>query len=235
MSKFRFCLLVSTLLLFSTYIFAVDGVVLINQASVMAAGGFPYQINASGSYRLSSNLVPPGFADAIHINADNVTLDLNGFSISGSGTCTGQTPNITCSDLFANGVFATTNNITVRNGSITGMGTAVYMGEGQGNLAEELHVSQVSQGIIIQSGIARRNTVTLAASIGITARGSTVIENVLVNNGFGFSGLHGFGLDCIFSPCVVGSNIFSGNFTNVSSQSTSIVSQNNNSCDGTAC
>ena len=36
--------------------FAVDGVVLINQSTVTAAGGFPYSITQSGSYRLSGNL-----------------------------------------------------------------------------------------------------------------------------------------------------------------------------------
>ena len=35
---------------------AVDGVVLINQSSVAAAGGFPFFITQPGSYKLSSNI-----------------------------------------------------------------------------------------------------------------------------------------------------------------------------------
>ena len=36
---------------------AVDGVVLINQSTVVAAGGFPYIISQPGSYKLSGNLI----------------------------------------------------------------------------------------------------------------------------------------------------------------------------------
>jgi len=34
----------------------LEGVVLINQSTVMAAGGFPYVITQPGSYKLSGNL-----------------------------------------------------------------------------------------------------------------------------------------------------------------------------------
>ena len=97
MSKPRFCSLIFTVLMFSTSVFAVDGVVLINQASVMAAGGFPYVITQSGSYRLSGNLTVPSGVDGIDINADNVTLDLNGFSIVGPVTCNGTLDTTTTS------------------------------------------------------------------------------------------------------------------------------------------
>jgi hypothetical protein len=60
---------------------AVNGVVEINQTKVLAAGGFPYQINAAGSYRLTSNLLPTPGASAIVVNNNNVTIDLNGFTI----------------------------------------------------------------------------------------------------------------------------------------------------------
>jgi parallel beta-helix repeat protein len=68
---------------FTAPAFAVDGVILINQATVMAAGGFPYKITRPGSYKLSGNLVvTTAIAEAIVISSDDVTLDLNGFSIS---------------------------------------------------------------------------------------------------------------------------------------------------------
>src|SRR5579864_3177056 len=78
--------------------FAVDGVVLINQANALAGNvtpgdtpGFPVTISQSGSYKLSSNLViaDPN-ANGIQITADNVTIDLNGFSIIGPSVCNGQ-------------------------------------------------------------------------------------------------------------------------------------------------
>jgi hypothetical protein len=62
--------------------FAADGQILINQATVNAAGGFPYVISQAGSYRLSGNLAAPsGDTTVIEITHDLVTIDLNGFSI----------------------------------------------------------------------------------------------------------------------------------------------------------
>jgi hypothetical protein len=55
-------------------------------ATVVAAGGFPYHIDKSGSYRLSSDLVISGTnTNGIDIDTSAVSLDLNGFSIIGPG------------------------------------------------------------------------------------------------------------------------------------------------------
>jgi parallel beta-helix repeat protein len=51
------------------------------------APGFPVTISRSGRYLLTTNLtVPNANTTAIEITVDNVTLDLNGFTISNSGT-----------------------------------------------------------------------------------------------------------------------------------------------------
>src|ERR1700682_4504928 len=72
-------------------VFAVDGVVLINQSTVLAAGGFPYRITQPGSYKLSGNLqAKDQNTDVIEISSDNVTIDLNGFSITGTAVCSGS-------------------------------------------------------------------------------------------------------------------------------------------------
>ena len=57
MTKTVFVVLATALVPFRA--FAVDGTVLINQSTVTAAGGFPYKIMQSGSYRLSGNLFVP--------------------------------------------------------------------------------------------------------------------------------------------------------------------------------
>jgi hypothetical protein len=59
---------------------AVDGTVDINQAKVLATGGFPFLIGTSGSYRLT---VVPANTNGIVVTTNNVTIDLNGFSIVG--------------------------------------------------------------------------------------------------------------------------------------------------------
>src|SRR3977135_3688451 len=122
MRKTVFGLLAMTLVPFCA--FAVDGVVLINQSTVMAAGGFPYTITQPGSYRLSGNLTVPNVnAAAINVTADNVTIDLNGFSIIGPTVCTGGPPVTSCSPTGTGAGIATSNaqsNLTVMNGTVRG-------------------------------------------------------------------------------------------------------------------
>src|SRR5882757_8656039 len=69
-------------------LYAVDGVVLIDQNRALAgnitpgdAPGFPISITQPGSYRLSGNLTVPASTAGIEISASNVTIDLNGFSL----------------------------------------------------------------------------------------------------------------------------------------------------------
>ena len=84
-------------LIAATPALAVDGQVAITQARAMAGGvtpgdapGFPVSINLPGSYVLSSGLtVPDANTNAIVINADHVTVDLNGFAILGPTDCSG--------------------------------------------------------------------------------------------------------------------------------------------------
>src|SRR3954470_20076140 len=114
------------LLLGATSLFAVDGVVLINQSTVLAAGGFPYKITQSGSYKLTGNLVVPADTDGIDVMANDVTLDLNGFSIVGAIVCQGTT-NCTPAPagVFATGISALANGVTIQNGHVRGFSRGV--------------------------------------------------------------------------------------------------------------
>jgi hypothetical protein len=127
---------------------AVDGVILIDQNKAMAgnvtpgdAPGFPATISQSGSYRLSGNLtVPNADTTAIQIITDNVTLDLNGFTIKGPTVCTSTTisgPVTSCSPtglglgIIARGADSLflLDNITILNGTIRGMGSnGIFVG-----------------------------------------------------------------------------------------------------------
>lgn len=109
---------------------AGDGTIEINQARALAGGvtpsdtpGFPVTLARSGVYVLTGSLVVPGAnVTAVEITADDVTLDLNGFSLAGPATCTGSGPTITCSPQGSgSGVFAfEREGVAVRNGSVTG-------------------------------------------------------------------------------------------------------------------
>lgn len=105
---------------------AVDGVVLITQARAIAGGvtagdlpGFPVTISASGSYRLASDLqvASPGVA-AIDITANNIELDLNGFTVFGPGKGAGSAAGIEGHP----GGGTSGSSVTIKNGFVRNMG-----------------------------------------------------------------------------------------------------------------
>ncbi len=104
---------------------AADGVIEINQAIVEANGGFPYVISEPGSYILTGNLtVPDENTTAIEVQADHVTVDLNGFAIIGPVQCTAENGSVSCSPQ-GNGVGVKAKSVVatvVRNGTVRGMG-----------------------------------------------------------------------------------------------------------------
>jgi parallel beta-helix repeat protein len=128
--------LACVLLLFCTSFaaHAVDGVLEINQACALNTGcfagdaaGLPVSITTSGSYRLTSDLtVPDVNTDGISISTSNVSVDLNGFGIIRSG-CEGAVPLCSLSVGSGSGVEAaatTLRSLSVRNGSVLGMGSS---------------------------------------------------------------------------------------------------------------
>jgi len=226
MSKTTLAILIGAALLFSAPAFAIDGQVLINQATVLAAGGFPYQIHQPGSYKLSGNLAVPAGVDGVDIYVSNVTIDLNGFTISGPVTCTGGGSGISCgTDPNTHGIHSVVNNATVRNGSVVGFSIGVAL-LGASNLVEEIHASSNFTGIFADEAIVRRNTSSYNGVTGIVGGDITVTENIADENGT-------YGLQ--ISTGVYGNNIFEGNPVPVLAGGSGAVSQKNNECNGTAC
>ena len=91
---------------------------------VIAGGGavgtkitsVPYTITQPGFYFLTGNLTYNGTGNAITVSANNVTLDLMGFSLSYTGSAAQP-----------NGIFMTgRSNVEIRNGSIIGFWTGVF-------------------------------------------------------------------------------------------------------------
>ena len=188
------------MLLLPASAFAVDGVVLINQATVMAAGGFPYTITQPGSYKLSGNLTVPNInTGAIVIASDNVTLDLNGFALIGPAVCAGG-PLCGVVSGNAHGITAGTDvpakgysNITVRNGTVRGMGRDGIHLLGDSILVEYMHVySNLLSGIVVRSPfgdnsqtnlILRHNNIHLNGSYGIKAYAGLITDNSISQSG----------------------------------------------------
>lgn len=245
----RFLLVAGALGIAVPFARAADGVIEINQAKVTAAGGFPYTINASGSYKLTSNLTqassnPTTF---IVILADNVTLDLNGFSITGGNTCTvsGSFPNRTIScttEGGGSGVSSPNRGISVFNGNISGTGGACLNLGGGDNRVERVfathcggfgiavgggHVSGVSvsycksSGVNIPTGVVDQATVKYAGGIGVLA---TRAHRVTAEDSLGGFGINAYQVDQSLASFTQGVGV-QGNLVGDSRS-------NNNSGDG---
>jgi parallel beta-helix repeat protein len=205
---------------------AVDGTVEINDAKVTAAGGYPYKIIARGSYRLTSNLKPPASTDGIDVSATNVTVDLNGFAIIG--------PSSSSLDL---GISASgENDVTVENGTVTGFGIGVDVG----NFGVVRNVHADVNGGGIQAGFdavvedCTANNCTLATPAvncggastisGNTANGNTDIGIACAGNGCVISGntanANGVGIDCTGSGCLISGNVVFNNGTGIEAADT---------------
>jgi hypothetical protein len=104
----------------------------------------PFNITSSGSYYLTRNI---GYGDnGLVISADDVTIDLNGFSLLGPGTGSG------------NGIFVsgTHKNLTVRNGEIHGFGGHGISASTTDNVVVE-HVTVSDNGAAPATGMALGN------------------------------------------------------------------------------
>lgn len=133
-----------------------------------SAAGFslPYTIGTSGSYYLAGNVVATG--TAFTITASNVTLDLNGFTISN------VTSNAS-SGVFGVLISGTPHDITIRNGHIAGAVTydgSSYSGNGfsSGLTFSGAPINVVVENVTVSGCIGR--------GIGI---GNGVVRNCLVN------------------------------------------------------
>ncbi len=137
---------------------AVDGVVLIDQAKALAgnvtagdAPGFPITITQSGSYRLDGNLTVPFGGTAIVITVSNVSIDLNGFTIS--GTAPTQTSG---GNAIKYSGTPPALGLTVRNGTITNFAVPFALGYSidPSNPFATLNGAEATiQDLYVQSGI----------------------------------------------------------------------------------
>lgn len=193
---------------------AVDGVIEINQAKAKAGGVtagdtplFPVTISQSGSYRLTSNLdltdatARPGGSSAenttaISITANDVSLDLNGFTIKGPTVCTGEPPTqmLACTPTgTGRGIDGSSvNSVRIFNGTVRGMGDAGII-LSAGARVERVHViSNGSTGIFVQDNSTVIGSTALqndSIGIAISGGGGVFSNNTAVNNsGSGIQG-----------------------------------------------
>ena len=140
----------------------------------------PYDITAPGSYYVTRDLVGT-FAYGIGISADDVTLDLNGYTLHGSGGGGGIL------------VFDPQKNITIRNGGVRGWSND---GIQAGNVTSGRLQHLVADGNGASGLVAGFNCQVLDCSasfngdIGILARSGSIVSNCSArSNELGFVGL----------------------------------------------
>jgi hypothetical protein len=175
---------------------AGDGALEIDAACAAAgcfpgdAPGFPVQITAPGSYRLTSNLSVTSGSTAIDIAADDVTLDLAGFEIVGPGSCTGSGTTLICNGHGPGSgihVEVAATNPAIRNGGVRGFDTGLLVERNFNSLsriervrASENHAAGVDGGFAIQAieGVFERN-----GGVGILADRLQLLRSVARGNG----------------------------------------------------
>lgn len=160
----------------------------INAVNTPGANVAVFRITQPGSYYLTGDVSVSGNKPGILVLASDVTVDLNGFTISGSG-----------SSPYQNGVQSVTSavRITVRNGTIVGMGQhGIYL-EGNADFPQHHTIEDVTirgsagTGIRIAGGVIRNARISGCTGGGIVGVGNheVLIEQCLIsdNPGSGIS------------------------------------------------
>ncbi|MES2956878.1 MAG: right-handed parallel beta-helix repeat-containing protein [Pseudomonadota bacterium] len=168
------------------------GVVLIDQAKAESGGvtpgdvaGFPVTISQPGNYRLAGPLtVSDANVSAIVIASDNVTLDLNGYTLQGPVSCTGLGAQKSCAPLgVGDGIQAVgRSGIALHGGRVRGFAFGVQIGAR--NAVEGVFVSHNSKHGISAAGDSRihGNSVFNNGWSGIFAIGSLITNNTVTDN-----------------------------------------------------
>ncbi len=190
----------ATILAFAASAGAVDGTIEINQAKVMAAGGFPYTITANGSYRLTGNLTVSAAKDGIDVLANYLTIDLNGFSILGPGNSVTTVTGINAS---------ASKGITVENGTVNDFGVGVNVGFF--GIVRNVHADQNGDGIqvgdntVVEGCTANNSTTVGFGGFGIECSKVCAISGNTVNGGASE------GIVCSGNGCLISGNSASAN------------------------
>jgi hypothetical protein len=123
----------------------------------------PLNIDRPGSYVLMGNVTVTGHQDGISISAEDITLDLNGFTISASGTAGGS------GILIWNGG----RSIAIRNGHIVGFMHGIHSTLPTTNISvADITVAEVRGdgiGLGVRGATVDRCAVAVCGGTGITA------------------------------------------------------------------
>lgn len=184
----------------------------------------PAIISTQGVYCLKQDLATNMTSgNAITINANNVTLDCNGWKVGGlaGGPATD-----------AIGIYSEKLNVTIRDCAVRGFAVGVGLaGEKAGHLLEDNRLdNNTTAGIILlaSGSIIRRNRIldtggrpsySHSTGIGTTGLGNLIADNFIDNvYATGIDGnSHGFGIDAFGAPTEISRNFITNIFQTGSS------------------
>jgi parallel beta-helix repeat protein len=171
---------------------------IISDATTPGDADSSWKITKSGSYYLDRNLNGVDYKHGIEIEAPDVTIDLNGFALTGAAKS-------------MNGIVALAtgvDRVTIRNGSVVSWGQSGILligGDGTDCLIENMRaVKNGSEGMIVDSRtIIRSSSASQNAGGGFTVPNIANFENCIAeSNRIGFSANPGSS----FSGCFAGQN-----------------------------
>ncbi|HVC28976.1 MAG TPA: hypothetical protein VNF48_05430 [Gammaproteobacteria bacterium] len=164
----------------------------------------PATIMTQGLYCLTGNLATSETSGAaITINANNVTLDLNGWKVGGQGAGTGTQ---------AYGIYSSATNVTIKDGIVRGFYFGILLN---------------GQGAVVQNMMVNQNTFV---GISVDGLGSLVEHNQVVDTGGSTinSSVDAYGISS-GSGALVSDNMVSGVTATGSGQETGISIDGTNS------
>ncbi len=154
----------------------------------------PFTISKPGSYFLTGDLKVSKKGGAIVVKTDNVTLNLNGFSIIGDGS-------------KVNGISIDgTHNVAIENGTIRGFGAAgIFATTGDGHRISQVRainngsggIFSFSSGTLISECMAWGNS-----SVGIAAGSNSIIRSSISRNN------QGNGISAENGSSVIGNTVY---------------------------
>lgn len=149
----------------------------INATNTPGDADSQFRITAAGSYYLTGNIAGVANKKAIEVVGPNITIDLNGFTITGvGGASAGDGINI---DTISTG-----GTVVVKNGSITSCRTGVNMPLNYGHIRLEdcVIASCTSSGAIVNSGSVRNCHFRGNTGTGLMMISSFTVEGCTAND-----------------------------------------------------
>jgi hypothetical protein len=207
------------------WVLALVGAILLSATPVLADGDFyvvaagggvgtkisslPYEIKTPGFYYVTGNLTGTYSWDGISVKADNVTIDLMGFTLTGNA------------DVSGSGIKVDSrNNVEIRNGTLKGwQNGGIYDSAGGGANYRILNLRTIGSAILVGGSGGNHQvkgcTISNNSWYGVAMSSGTitgnVISNILSEGSAGIMITNGTVSNNVVKNCLLGIENYGGN------------------------